>query len=366
MSPPGLQTGSAMSTDTTKQTFLETNHIVRELASGMFGTVYISIPKAITENILSNATTTTSLYSNLRQNLQVVKISKSVDMTREISLLKAFKVKTPSSSAFTLPNLLASDPSQPPLWLTLTYLNGGTLHDLLDHCYQNPTLRIPTSLLWHWISQIAQTLLFLHLGLTIIMAEDDAKTPPRLVSDDSWTPTIHNDIHYENLIFNLPLPNNANSYPDLILSDFGNSKKHSTDPSPGLAIPWKTHKEKQIGDILCELEQLANKVEDKDEVLGELFDQTPKFRDDDDDDAELEFFEKMIGTAERRKKELWKELPDGLKEYFEGKGVGDEELQKFVEEVRGEKGARSKASPSSSSSSEVQDGKTAGCGCVAL
>ncbi|KAF7185983.1 hypothetical protein HII31_12685 [Pseudocercospora fuligena] len=359
MLPPGLQAGSATPTEGPKQRFLKTNYIVRQLASGLFATVYISIPKIIADQLISDTSLSPEkLHSALRQNLQAAKISKSASMAEEISLLKAMKVKSSSSSAFTLPNLLDSDPSSTPLWLTLQYLNGGTLQDLLDLYYnQPPPPPLPTSLLWHWISQMAQTLLSLHQGLTI---HQNSQGKPELVLDENWVPTIHNDIHRQNLIFNT-----TSTYPDLILSDFGNSIRQDTNP---YGFPWTNLKETQISSMLCEVEQLANKVDRPDDLLSLLFEQTPNFRragdEDAENDAEREFLEKVINLAEKRKKKTWRPMPDGLKEYFENKGVKDEELEGSVKRLR-EKNLEQELSAEASSSAE-QDEKTPGCGCATL
>lgn len=356
-----------MGTDEPRQRFLETNYIVRELASGLFATVYTSVPKTIVDKLISDTTLSSSkLHSALRENIQAAKISKSASMDSEISLLKDMKVSSTSSS-FTLPNLLDSDPSPTPLWLTLQYLNGGTLHDLLQLYYHQPSPpALPTSLLWHWISQMAQTLLYLHQGLTI---RQNPQGKPQLHLDEHWTPTIHNDIHRQNLIFHIPSSSDDNSYPDLVLSDFGNSIRYDSNPYTG--FPWRSLKENQISSMLCELEQLANKVDQPpDEFLTLLFDQTPNFRregdEDAENDAEPEFLEKMIGLAEKRKKATWKPMSKKLAEYFEGQGVKDEDLERFVEQRKESLKRESTAEAASSSSSGEQDDKTPGCGCVAL
>ncbi|KXT13536.1 hypothetical protein AC579_1410 [Pseudocercospora musae] len=362
MLPPGLQAGSAMPTEEPKQRFLETNYIIRKLASGVFGRVYISIPKSIADELISDTTLSPeTLHSALRQNLQAAKISKSDGMAEEICLLKAVKVE--SSSSFTLPHLLASDPSPTLLWLTLPYLNGGTLYDLLQYYHQPSAPLLPTALVWHWISQMARTLLYLHSGLTITI---DSHGKPQLHLDESWTPTIHADIHNQNLIFNTP--SSSDSYPDLILSDFGNSIRQDSNQH---GFSWTNLKEKQISSMLIELEQLANKVDEPDEWLVTLFDRCPSFgRDGDEDaenDAEREFLEKMINLAEMRKNESRKPMSEGLERYFGGQGIGNKELEKFIKGLRAEReqNLKQKSSAEASSSSK-QEEKTPGCGCTAV
>ncbi|KXT05834.1 hypothetical protein AC578_1106 [Pseudocercospora eumusae] len=340
MLPPGLQAGPAPpNDDSPKQRFLESNYIIRQVASGSFATVYLSIPKSTADHLISDPTLSPDkLHSSLRQAIQAAKISKSptLDMTSEMRILKAIAEVSKPSPSFTLPHLISSDPSAPPTWFTTPYLNGGTLTDLIRE-YQKPSSTLPPlppSLLWHCISQMAHSLLFLHQGLTILRSPQGT---PKRHSHDLWIPIIHKDIHPQNLIFHTP---SEDSYPDLILSDFGISILQS-DPS-AQDVAWTNLKEKQISDMLCTLEQLANKIEgngDGDEFLEILFDQTPNFRrrgdEDAEDDAEREFLEKVIGLAEKRKKELWKPMPRGLREYFGGgKGVEDGELEEFVRGLR--------------------------------
>lgn len=363
------------------QQFQTTHYIVKELASGSFGEVYASINKQVANKIIAdNHSDLATLYAALRKAIQAAKISKAIDMAEEIALVAAMRavVSSESSPLRTLPFLFDSespDTKQVSLWITIDLLEGGTLEELTKQFWgdirRGPTLSpIPTALLWHWIAQMAETFLYLHQGIR-----------PDGSRDDNWTPVCHNDIHCCNIMFRSPRSSTPQSskpdfsdYPDLVLSDFGNAvvwyegiERHRN---------WQNLKEKQVSDMLCELEKFLNHVEDDINQLTHVFNQNPPnfspyYLKEDVENTEKLFLKRIAQIARQKRRKLYKPLPLAVRQYFETPVVSDEELETFVENVR--KTIREEANPTPETSSSGKsilhhvnsEGEhTSGCGCI--
>ena len=91
--------------------------------------------------------------------------------------------------------------------LTRPFISGGDLRSLVEGCWADLSL----SFQWHVGLQLAQTLAYLHFGMT------DTQT---MHIEKHWPLLYHDDLHTANVLLRTPTEKSFRNHTDIVLADF--------------------------------------------------------------------------------------------------------------------------------------------------
>lgn len=107
--------------------------------------------------------------------------------------------------------------------LQMEYCDGGDLWSLNNRCTSHGA-RVPKLLASHIFVSLSAALAYLHYGL-ILTSSGSLHRKYLPGTRTQWQPILHNDIKPENILLrwpsNCPSPPSENTYPDIVLADFG-------------------------------------------------------------------------------------------------------------------------------------------------
>lgn len=319
---------------TLKQEYEQTNYILKELGSGSFATVYLSISKIDADALLTDHAQSTQTRSNrasildkLRAKVHAVKVRKSDNdeaLDAEVSLLTHIgKYKHPN-----IVRLIDTDAG--PLskaWYTMAACNAGTLEHLLGR-WPYPSQQPPAAFAWHICAQLAAVILSLHVGTR----------GDRTVQH--WTPIAHGDLYACNVLFSMSSDpeERYKDYPNLVLADFGLALLFPETPDTDDRTRAKFVRQ-QVGDlrnVVTQLQPLNERLSN--DEIGDALDIVDASailpRGATINERARRALRHLVRTATTKREELYEPLNDEFTAYFNKSIVSDEELEAAFPQLR--------------------------------
>ncbi|KAK5114596.1 hypothetical protein LTR85_010173 [Meristemomyces frigidus] len=378
MSPQGDTEMPAPSNASPRQKAEQTNYLIKELGSGSYAVVCLSIPRTTADQILEGYTSSPKTRSRkaetlarLRTNLQAIKIAigRGVDsIEAEVRILRQLGEKTKQPSVSKL--IDADDSPLSKVWYTMSVCQCGDLDQLLQLTSGPKAVPLPVGLAWHICTQLASALLYLHFGW------HGGRIEPH------WPLMTHEDIWAKNILFRSSSTADEGSsvhYPDAVLADFGKGwfvQRDAANTQYQDTVLQRQHRDLQA--LASTLIPLAHRLEDSGlcEALIPLerVDRPPKGAKQ--NVSAYRALRKFVRLAEQRRQESYQPLSQELKAHFDRVVVTDAELEQTFPvlqltdspESSPSSGSR-KRRASAENSEEARLGRSTrrkGCQCVTL
>ena len=337
MADSNLQVEPITQRETPRDLFEGFNYIVKELGSGFYATVYLSIPRDPANTIIAeygsgtpSAKRKARARSQLQNAAEAIKIHKGRDrpentdaLSKEIRILRYLK----ACGHRNIVSILEVD--EEVKWYTMPVYPGGSLEQLVKELWKPDPPKLPVALAWHIALGLTTALLFLHFGV-------DAEG----TKQKNWPLLAHNDVHWGNFLFHMPSGEERHgNYPDIALIDFGKVGCFREEDDGSTVAERAVLLQNQIKDIqnlVMYLQYLANRIDDAGfaqaiERLGEI--EHAEKGDDKNRPMRTKLMQ-FVSLARRSRDELYRDLSAGLEAYFKKPIVSDEELENVFEALR--------------------------------
>lgn len=323
----------------------ESKHlIVKELGFGSYGFVYASISDS-DANVFAidydeageDPTKKRAVLDNMRASIRAVKLC-SIDsydqdpdlaeFQNEIGVLRYLNDHyLEQGGQQTVTRILEPEVGPNPRgWVLMELLTAGTLDDM-QHLYWEVPQRlgstIPADLLWHFIAQVTEALLFLHFGIV-----NGKKIPGHKLA-------AHRDLHGKNMMLRWP-GNTCGNYPDIVIVDFGRAE--ILDPNEVDKAKINFMYRNQIDDAVrfaLHLEIfLVNKADNSEQSLRRVVQGLADVQKSTKNQRLRLQLTRAMNVAKRRREAEYKDLPDAWIQYLSRPAVSDEELEAFLRQLK--------------------------------